>query len=437
MVLLLTLIMLVLSCDRPRMSAVADKKDVAEQERLLAELSALGYAGFVIEEMNEKRIGVVKADTTRTLRGVTIFGTRTGIPNGYFFDHEGKELGRLIPRPENGSSLLWMEPASDGNLVILGRGYLIKTNWSGETIWEAPKRVYHHGFTQRLDGTIVAMAQKHRVVQYDNREISMLDDEILEISSSGEILRSFSILDLLGPEMIPEPLLQRSADSSDFAPGTGRDPVLEGTLAVDNNFDVFHLNSVEIIPRDIGVANAGDLLICLRTLNLILIVSLDPYEIVWLWDEGRTTLDRPHAPHLLDNGNILIFDNGWKRGYSRLVELDPRQEVIVWQYVANPPKSFYTRRGGMVQVLPNGNLLVTQSDAGRVFEITREGEIVWDFWNPVLDFTKDEKTPKRKNIYRAWRWFRNDIPDLDTPLPRLCTEILSSCTQRESGFKDQ
>ena len=54
MVLLPTLIMLVLSCDRPRMSAVADKKDVAEQERLLAELSALGYAGFVVEEMNEK-----------------------------------------------------------------------------------------------------------------------------------------------------------------------------------------------------------------------------------------------------------------------------------------------------------------------------------------------------------------------------------------------
>jgi hypothetical protein len=38
-------------------------------------------------------------------------------------------------------------------------------------------------------------------------------------------------------------------------------------------------------------------------------------------------------------------------------------------------------RGG-AQRLPNGNTLITESDKGRAFEVTREGEIVWDFYNP-------------------------------------------------------
>jgi hypothetical protein len=34
-------------------------------------------------------------------------------------------------------------------------------------------------------------------------------------------------------------------------------------------------------------------------------------------------------------------------------------------------------------VLPNGNVLITESDGGRLFEVTRAGEIVWNFVNPT------------------------------------------------------
>jgi hypothetical protein len=34
------------------------------------------------------------------------------------------------------------------------------------------------------------------------------------------------------------------------------------------------------------------------------------------------------------------------------------------------------------EVLPNGNTLITESDNGRAFEVTREGEIVWEFLSP-------------------------------------------------------
>lgn len=380
------------------------------------QLASLGYLSHVPQERAAELRGVVKSARRRTLAGITGFGRRKGDPEGYFFDREGRELWRFSARPGAGDSLLWMEPTSDGNLLISGRGYLIKTDWSGRPHWQADERDYHHGFTQSPDGTIFAMTSRERTVALGGHELTITDDEIAVLSADGRILREISIFDLLGPAAIPQPMVQLLVESESADPTAVRERASE--LRIDYRRDVLHLNSVAVLPRDIGVAAAGDLLVCLRSLDLVLAVSLEPLAVVWRWEEGRELLERPHAPTPLANGNILIFDNGWGRGYSRLVELDPRRGEIVWQYVADPPESFYTRRGGIAQVLPDGHLLVTQSDAGRVFEITRAGEIVWDFWNPIFDADESSGPPKRRTIYRAWRWFEGDLRgSIDLPEP--------------------
>ena len=35
-----------------------------------------------------------------------------------------------------------------------------------------------------------------------------------------------------------------------------------------------------------------------------------------------------------------------------------------------------------MQELPNQNLLITETDGGRAIEVTREGQVVWEFYNP-------------------------------------------------------
>lgn len=42
-------------------------------------------------------------------------------------------------------------------------------------------------------------------------------------------------------------------------------------------------------------------------------------------------------------------------------------------------------------------MLITDSQAGRAFEVTRAGEIVWDFYNP------DRRQGERAAIYRLTR----------------------------------
>jgi len=158
--------------------------------------------------------------------------------------------------------------------------------------------------------------------------------------------------------------------------------------------NVFHTNSIEIIEKDIpGLARKGDLLISIRQLNIIAIIDHSTKQLIWTW--GENDLRKQHHPSLLDNGNILIFDNQGADGRrSRIVELNPITEKIEWTYDSD--KFFSFSRGGN-QRLPNGNTLVTESDKGRVFEITPDGKVVWEFWNPEIN------DDKRAVIYRMMR----------------------------------
>jgi hypothetical protein len=159
----------------------------------------------------------------------------------------------------------------------------------------------------------------------------------------------------------------------------------------------FHMNTIEILSKNIeGISKNGDFLVCVRNIDLIAIIDRAGEKILWSW--GQRILDKPHQPTLLDNGNILIFDNGKKRKYSRIIELNPKTKRIVWEY-SKKNKSFFTSDRGGNQQLPNGNILITESDKGRVFEITKEGTTVWEWLNPHFN----EEKNRRAVLYRMER----------------------------------
>ena len=55
-------------------------------------------------------------------------------------------------------------------------------------------------------------------------------------------------------------------------------------------------------------------------------------RIVWSW--GQDEISGPHDATLLANGNVLLFDNGLGRDWSRVIEVDPFTREIVWEYRA-------------------------------------------------------------------------------------------------------
>jgi hypothetical protein len=176
--------------------------------------------------------------------------------------------------------------------------------------------------------------------------------------------------------------------------------------------DIFHNNTVALIDKNIeGLCKKGDILISVRQLDTIAIMSRKTEKIIWEWGPGE--LDRQHHPTLLDNGNILIFDNGPARGFSRVIEVNPLSRQIEWEFKTHPPEKFYSVTRGASQRLPNGNTLITESNKGHVFEVTKNGEIVWDFYTPqtiqrahmeraiiyrMMRIANPEKYPKLKNL---------------------------------------
>jgi hypothetical protein len=169
--------------------------------------------------------------------------------------------------------------------------------------------------------------------------------------------------------------------------------------AHNNSCHVIRENKLgEIDPR----FRPGNIVISYPNLDTVAVIDRSTGQIVWAWGPGM--LDGQHAPSMMENGHLLIFDNGTKRGYSRIIEVDPLSREIAWEYkdTDSPRLSFFSKYMSGVQKLSNGNYFVCLSGfipkslvqrARRVFsqrlrgensflsrllEITRDREIVWD-----------------------------------------------------------
>jgi len=56
---------------------------------------------------------------------------------------------------------------------------------------------------------------------------------------------------------------------------------------------------------------------------------------------------------------------------------------IIWIYHAQRNTAFFSHTGSGCQRLPNGNTMICAVTEGDIFEVTSEGEVVWEYINPV------------------------------------------------------
>jgi hypothetical protein len=73
--------------------------------------------------------------------------------------------------------------------------------------------------------------------------------------------------------------------------------------------------------------------------------------------------------------------------------------AIAWQYRGNDGSPLDSVIRSYATRLANGNTLVTESNGGRILEVTPEGETVWEFVNPVRG-GPDGKIPIICKAYR-------------------------------------
>jgi hypothetical protein len=187
-----------------------------------------------------------------------------------------------------------------------------------------------------------------------------------------------------------------------------------------------------------------------RQSNILAIIDKKSGELVWKVgpDYSATPELRkmqqivgPHNVHMIPRGlpgegNMIIYDNGGRAGYgapnpasptglmnatrdhSRILEFDPVTLEVVWQYPKEEAgragmgigSSFYSSFMSSMQRLANGNTMITEGATGRLFEVTTEGEIVWEYICPLWGRKAD-----RSGVYRSYRVPYEWVPQLEKP----------------------
>ncbi len=156
----------------------------------------------------------------------------------------------------------------------------------------------------------------------------------------------------------------------------------------------------------------GDLLVSFREISTIIKIERRTGRIVWKL--GAPPLSGQHAPTPLPNGNILIFDNGAHRldesfPFSRVIEVNPRTNDIVWKYQEGVLSNFFSPRISNAQRLPNGNTLINEGWFGRFFEVTSQGEVVWEYVNPYFGPASETAKAQNNNVFRVYRYTDKEI----------------------------
>jgi outer membrane protein assembly factor BamB len=377
-------------------AAEFETRDVARES--VDALRALGYIGFTEEKADPVKRGVVRIEPEVSWPGHNLVSNHR-LASAELFT----STGELLRRWQLPNSRQWQRCRllANGDLLVIGEDeagtgrdrldtrYLALLSFNGELRWKRQLPV-HHDVDPYRPGTLLALSHVYRSLPDLHATVPSIDNHLVLITDDGIVMEEASLYDLLTSGPFPfrvEPVAVK---------GKGR----------NSKIDLFHANSVSWMPypalRERGpLYDPGHVLVSIRHQDSVVLIDWTQRQLIWAW--GRGELSGPHDATWLDNGNILIFDNGVERGWSRVVEVDPQSGEIVWQYPGEPG-NFFTLRMGSSQRLPNGNTLIAESDLGHAFEVTTEGEIVWEFWSPHFN---DEG--KRATLARIRRYPSSQI----------------------------
>jgi Arylsulfotransferase (ASST) len=366
----------------------------------------LGGRRFIptsVEQIKAKRAGVgLRAlDHDRVWNGFTLFAPQSGGGKIYLIDIEGKVIHTWqMPYPpgnygyltERGTLFYNGKIIEDSTRFISRQpwkgGAALEADWNGRVLWEVRQPDHHHDGIRLHNGNVLLLC----LAQLPQNLVSrvkggmpgtehngvMYADYLVEMTTDGRVVWEWRTWDHLDPE----------ADCI--------------TAVQERREEWMHGNGLAELP-------SGDIVVSFRAISTIIIIDRKTGEIIWKL--GAPPLSGQHAPTPLPNGNLLVFDNGPHRldhpmPFSRVIEIEVPTKQIVWKYQEKREYEFFSPRISNAQRLPNGNTLICEGDFGRLFEVTTDGELVWEYVNPYFG---EGPNGLNNRVFRAYRYSEEEI----------------------------
>jgi len=333
-----------------------------------ASLEAIGYAAGSMSGRGAAGVTVFERELASP--GLN-FGNDGHAPEAFLMDMEGRILHRwacpierAFPRrelPQDATDYGYFRrvhlfPNGDLLGIFEGQG-MVKLDRDSRILWTYRARP-HHDVRVMDDGRIYVLTRRQEDAPRLSKKRPILHDSIDVLTPDGELERRVSLVEALERSRFDN-LLPRLEDGG----------------------DLFHTNSLRILDGRLADRSpafaAGNALVSFFTLNMVAVVDMQSGVLTWALSDAWF---HQHDATLLENGNLLVFDNG-RQGFSRVWEIEPLTQEVVWCY-GGPDVDFYSHTCGLAQRLANGNTLITETDQGRAFEVTPAKRIVWEFHTP-------------------------------------------------------
>jgi hypothetical protein len=276
----------------------------------------------------------------------------------------------------------------DGSLLAIydGRG-LIHLSRDSRLLW-AHRGGIHHDLDLAPDGSIHALDRVGKALPRIRRG-GVLEDLVTVFEPDGRVRSQHSILEAL--------------ERSDYAALLHRRP---------DDPDFLHTNTLELLSGEgaerLPALAAGNLLVSILELDALAIIDPRQNRVVWAL-AGLTR--KQHQPTLLPGPRLLVFDNVWQREGSRVLELDPLTQQVLWRFpTPGSREELFSRTLGSVARLPNGNTLITESEGGRALEVTPDGSVVWEYQSPLRVPAPDGRGELVASLFEVVRLAADDVP---------------------------
>jgi hypothetical protein len=363
-----------------------------EQREKIEELEAIGYLAGSRQAPVDKHVTV--HDPDGAFQGFNFYTSGHG-PEAVLTDMEGNELHRWRREfhetwpdyPVRGRKVntlfwrrAWLFPNGDILAIHDGLG-ILKLDRDSNLIWATPNRA-HHDLHVQPDGEIYVLTRQAHLVPRVNPQVPISEDFVSVLGPDGKERRRVSLLECFENSGAEHSWIEAARKF------WGKERTRQ--LASDPE-DIFHTNAIKVLDGSIAehapAFRKGNVLTSMCHLDMIAVVDLDQCAVVWSMGDEFTL---QHDPRLDRDGRLMVFDNNWRRERSRVVVLDPATREQLWEYGMQDQHAFWSRTCGAAQPLPNGNVLITESDNGRAFEVTRDKRMVWEFLNPHRAGDNDE-----------------------------------------------
>jgi outer membrane protein assembly factor BamB len=338
-----------------------------------------------------RKVGLTHHEPVRSVKGYTLI-TPLGGNASYLIDMSGQIVHRWLPDgynivygrlQPNGHLLAHTLPAGMAENVGPGDGmslpfeqrlrtlggnamHLTEFDWDGNVVWQYENPAIHHDFVRLPNG--------HTLMPETVELPAEVSRAVIEIDAEGKLVKRHHVWKLL-------------------------DPVKDPLCPIEDRGDWTHVNGLDATAE-------GDIVFSCRNNSRLGRIDARTGELTWKF--GQPVTSHQHHPTVLPNGNLQIFDNGQhaSRGTrSRIIEVDFKDSSIVWEYTGSPAQQFFSSHISGAQRLAGDNVLICEGASGRIFEVTRNGETVWEWQNPFI-------VPRRGQplcqVFRAHRYGLDD-----------------------------